>query len=442
MRKKLYIIKTNYRLNTGENYEGKNRFIQRVGLKTYWNQFEGLKERILYYNSFIADKMSKAGGEVFNFGIVDDVEKARELCNAFNRCGIEYETVNGLLGLNRTPEISLTDENTENDPQDITAWKEIIEWINAASAVRTLKNTRFGFLGNTYSGMLDLYSDFTMITAQTGTHIDILEMCDLKSCFDSVTDKEVNEELDKINKLFRIEGDSVADPLVGKPTEETMRWSAKIAGAERRITEKFSLGGLAYYYHGAEGTEYESLQKGFIVGFSLLTANHVPCAGEGDLKTAIAMKICDSLGVGGSFCEIVTTDYVDGTILLGHDGPFHIAISDGKPVLREMKLYHGKRGAGISVEAKVKRGNITDLGLTQTVNGKLKFIISEGVATEGEIMQIGNTQTPVKFSVDPDSYMTKWFKEAPTHHFAMSVGKNASVFVKVAKILGVDYVVL
>ena len=154
------------------------------------------------------------------------------------------------------------------------------------------------------------------------------------------------------------------------------------------------------------------------------------------------MTICDTLGVGGSFCEIVTTDYDDGTILLGHDGPFHIQIAEGKPILREMGLYHGKRGAGISVEAKVRRGDVTNLGLTQTGDGKLKLIISEGVSTDGKIMTIGNTQTPVRFPTDPDTYMETWFAEAPTHHFAMSVGKNAALFEKVAKLLDVQYIVL
>jgi len=37
-------------------------------------------------------------------------------------------------------------------------------------------------------------------------------------------------------------------------------------------------------------------------------------------------------------------------------------------------------------------------------------------------MQIGNTQTPVKFRLPPDDYMARWFAEAPTHHCAMSVG--------------------
>lgn len=161
-----------------------------------------------------------------------------------------------------------------------------------------------------------------------------------------------------------------------------------------------------------------------------------------DLKTCLAMKICDILGIGGSFSEIVVTDYEDGTILLGHDGPFHLAIADGKPVLRGLGVYHGKQGSGVSVEAKVRRGPITTLGCSQTRDGNLKFIITEAEATNGPIMTIGNTQTPVKFHQSPDDYMEEWFAEAPTHHFAMSVGYNGRLFEKVACLLGIPAVVL
>ena len=190
------------------------------------------------------------------------------------------------------------------------------------------------------------------------------------------------------------------------------------------------------------GGHYEDVQGGFIVGHSLLTAAGIPCAGEGDLKTALAMKICDILGKGGSFCEIVVTDYEDGVILLGHDGPFHLEIARSKPFLRGMGLYHGKQGTGVSVEAKVKAGPITNLNCTQTIDGKLKFIITEAESTDGPIMTIGNTQTPVRFKRDPDSYMDAWFAEAPTHHFAMSVGHNASLLNKVADLLRIPAVTL
>lgn len=365
-----------------------------------------------------------------------------EISNAYQRCGIEFHVVTGLLGLEKTPEISLTDEVTAGHPDAIAAWKEIREWIKAAAVKRTLQFGRMGFLGHTYPGMLDLYSDFTMVTGQTGMHVEVMEMCDLDRLFETVREEEIAAKLEQIKEMFILSEDSPADPLARRPTEKQLNWSARVAVAQQKLVEEFDLDALTYYYRGAGGNKYENLQAGFIVGNSLLTAQGIPCAGEGDMKTALAMKICDTLGIGGSFCEIVVTDFKDQTILLGHDGPFHIGIADRKPVLRGMGLYHGKWGAGVSVEAKVKTGPITNLGITQTKDGRLKMVASQGMATDGEVMQIGNTMTPVQFALTPREFMNKWFSVGPTHHFAMSVGHNASLLGKVAEILDVSFEVI
>lgn len=482
-----------------------------MGLKHYWGQFPGLRERMIEYGQFISDKIESMGGEACFYGLVDCEQEGKkageyfnenhvelifahsatyvtsasvlpvhqicsapavilnlqpttrinyektttgewlahcgacpvpELANSFHRAGIKYRIVNGLLGLDYTPEISMTDEVTAQRPEAIRAWKQIEEWVQAAKVKCNLRGARFGFLGNTYSGMLDMYSDFTMFQAQTGAHLQVLEMCDLDRHLETVTEEEIAAKRKEIEEFFIISEDAAADPLAQKPTDTQMNWSAKIAVAQEKMAKEFDLDALTYYYHGAPGNHYEDVQGGFIVGHSLLTAEGIPCAGEGDLKTCLAMKICDILGKGGSFCEIVTVDYEDGTILLGHDGPFHLEIAKGKPILRGMGLYHGKQGTGVSVEAKVRTGNITNLGCTQTIDGKLKFIITEAESTDGTIMTIGNTQTPVKFKTDPDSYMDEWFAEAPTHHFAMSVGHNASLYEKVSDLLEIPAVVL
>lgn len=482
-----------------------------MGLKHYWGQFPGLRERMIEYGEFISNRIKGMNAEVFFYGLVDceqEGEKAGEyfnsnhvdivfahagtyvtsasvlpvhqickapavilnlqpttrinyaktttgewladcgacpvpeISNAFHRSGIKYRVVNGLLGLDYTTKMSMADENTATRPEARKAWKQIEEWVLAASVKSGLRNARFGFLGNTYSGMLDMYSDFTMFQGQTGAHLEVLEMCDLDRMLKKVTEEEVEEKLREIEEFFMISENDSADPLAMKPTKEQLEWSAKVAAAQEKLVNEYDLDALTYYYHGAPGGEYEKLQGGFIVGHSLLTAKGIPCAGEGDLKTCLAMKICDIVNKGGSFCEIVVTDYEDGTILLGHDGPFHLEIANGKPILRGMGLYHGKQGTGVSVEAKVKKGDITNLGCTQTIDGKLKFIITEAESTDGPIMTIGNTQTPVKFKKDPDSYMDEWFAEAPTHHFAMSVGHNATLFEKIADILNINSVTL
>jgi L-arabinose isomerase len=480
------------------------------GLKAYWAQFPGLRDRLTGYGQAIAARL-EPWAEVFNYGLVDCADSGRdageffnrqsvdlifahsatyltsdsvlpihqickapvvvlnlqpaarinydqtttgewlahcgacpvpEYSNAFNRAGIPFRVISGLLGLDRTPAISLTDEVSAHRPEAARAWQQILEYVQAAAVKRTLQHSRFGYLGNNYSGMLDLYSDLTMIQAQTGLHVQILEMCDLDEQLQQVTAAEVLEKKAELEAFFQISSDASADPIARQPSEEQLDWSCRVAAAQERLIRQQNLDGLTYYYHGAPDNAYEKLQSGFIVGHSLLTARGIPCAGEGDLKTNVAMKICDIVGAGGSYSEIVVADYEDGTILLGHDGPFHIAIADGKPILRGMGFYHGKQGSGVSVEAKVRRGPVTLLGLTQTGDGRLKMIISEGEATDGPIMRIGNTQTPIRFPVDPDTYFERWFAEAPTHHCAMAVGRHASLFKKVADLLGLPAVVL
>ncbi|MDD3402612.1 MAG: L-fucose/L-arabinose isomerase family protein [Hespellia sp.] len=364
-----------------------------------------------------------------------------EISNAFNRAGIPFRAINGLLGLDYTPEYALANEDTKEREEARKAWNEIKEWCLAAGVKRTLQHARFGFLGGYYSGMLDMYSDFTMLSAQSGIQVEILEMCDLDAYLQNVTAEEMQEKLKQIMEFFEISGDSPSDPIAKKPTEEQLQWSAKVAVAQEKMVKDRNLDSLSYYYHGRDNY-YEEVQSGFIVGHSLLTAQGIACSGEGDIKTALAMKISDILDKGGSFCEIVAADFNRNTMILGHDGPFHFAISNQKPILRGMGVYHGKRGSGVSVEAKVQPGPVTLLGVTQTGDGRLKFIMSEGEAIDAPILLNGNTSTHIKFDVDPAAYMDKWFPEAPTHHLALSVGHNASQFLKLAQLLDIPYAMI
>lgn len=362
-----------------------------------------------------------------------------EIANALNRSSIDFHLVSGLLGLSKTPEISLADERTAEHPEAIAAWKQIQAWVQAAGVARTLCEGRMGFLGHTYPGMLDMHSDFTMMSARTGMHVEILEMCDLAKLLQSVTAAEAKAKLDQVQEMFVLSEDSPADPLARKPKPEQLNVAVRVAVAQEKLVREFDLDALTYYYRGREGNEYEQLQEALILGNSLLTAQGIPCSGEGDMKTAVAMKICDLLCTGGSYTEIVASDYNYGTIILGHDGPFHIAIADGKPILRGMGLYHGKWGTGVSVEATVQKGPVTLLNLTEIEGGKLRFIANHGEAIDAPVLKIGNTMTHVRFCRGPSQMMNDWFALAPTHHGALAVGHHAGTFRKVATLLGTEF---
>jgi len=371
-----------------------------------------------------------------------------EIACAFERCGIDFHTVTGLLGLERQTPDAVADEVTASHPAAKAAWEEIRQWLDATRVQRTLARSRIGFLGHTYHGMLDMYSDFTQHTGQLGVHIEILAMDDLEARVDAVTDAEVRAKQEEALAIFDVSEDSPSDPLAKKPKPEDMEWACRVAAGLDRLARDFDLQVLAYYHRGVDGNAYERIAAGLILGCSLLTGRGVPCSGEGDLKNCMAMKVMDILGAGGSYTELYAMDFAEKFILMGHDGPFHLGIAEGRPVLRGLGLFHGKRGYGVSVEAQVRPGPVTILGLTQTRDGRLKWLCAEGWSLPGDILRIGNTNSRLRFTATPDAafdiadWMNRWAAQGPTHHVALGVGHQAGTISKVARLLGLECVMM
>ena len=471
-----------------------------IGLAAYWPQFPGLKPRLEAYQASVEDRVSAMGAEVISVGLVDDALSAQaagdkfatsgvdlilcyvgtyatssqvlpvvqkplapvlilnlqpvpamdlertdteewlangsvisvpELSNAFARSGIQFNVVTGLL------EPVGDDLNRYHS----RAFREIEDWIKAAAVKKGLANGRIGFLGHTYPGMLDMYSDFTMAHAHLGLHVEILEMDDLQQRVSDITDSQVATKVTEIQDVFEIVPPG-QDRISMAVTDEGLSWSARVACGLDMLVEDFSLDGLTYYYRGMNGNPFEELGASLIVGNSLLTGYGIPAAGEGDLKTCIAMLIMDRFDAGGSFTEFYGMDFKDRLLLMGHDGPGHVAISDGKPSLRGLGLFHGKRGYGLSVQFNVKLGPVTILCLTQTFEGRFKLIAALGNAEAGPTLQVGNTNSRIRFALDVPEFMENWSAEGPTHHVALGVGDQIGPLRKLARLMDIELAVI
>jgi L-arabinose isomerase len=463
-----------------------------IGLAAYWPQFDGLLERLQGYQAGIEERVRGFGAQVVSAGLVDTPQGARaagnllaqsrvdlvllytatyatssqvlptvqaagapvvilnlqptrtfdyeamttgewlancsaccvpEIAGAFTRSRILYRTVTGTL--------------LDGDP----AWAAVREWIDAAAAVAGLRSARIGFLGHTYPGMLDLYSDFTQVHAQSGAHVEVLEIDDLVARVEAAPADAVARKGDEIRATFDLAEPGV-DPIADEITSEIFEWSSRVAVGLDRLVEDFELDGLTYYYRGVDGNVAERVTAGLIVGNSLLTARGVPASGEGDLKTNLAMLLLDRLGAGGSYTEFYGLDFDADFILMGHDGPGHLAIAEGRPVARALRLYHGKAGAGLSIEMKVKLGPITILGVTQTAGGRLRLVAAEGESLPGPTFHIGNTNSRIRFASPPAAFFDDWCGQGPTHHVALGVGHQLGRIRKVADLLGLDLAVV
>ena len=244
-----------------------------------------------------------------------------------------------------------------------------------------------------------------------------------------------NDEIQQRLKLFAETFDVQPDC-----DKEDLKSAAITSVALDKLVAQYKLGSLAYYYKGTGNADNEEAIASIILGNSLLTANHIPVAGEYEIKNVQAMKIMDSFDAGGSFTEYYAMDFNDDVVLMGHDGPGHIAIAEGKTKVRPLKVYHGKVGNGVSVEMSVKNGPVTMLSVVETENGKLMLLVAEAESVAGPILQIGNTNSRYKFSIGARAFVNKWNSYGPAHHCAVGIGHISSKIEKLGALLKMEVI--
>jgi L-arabinose isomerase len=278
--------------------------------------------------------------------------------------------------------------------------------------------------------MLDIYSDLTQQCAYFGGHIEMLEVDELASLRRDVQPAAIAQRVEEFRKRFDVQPDCA---------QQELERAARTSVALDRLVERHRLGSLAYYYQGTGNPDNQDTISSIILGTSLLTAQGVPVAGEYEIKNAQAMKIMDSFGAGGSFTEYYATDFKEDIVLMGHDGPSHLAIAEGRIKVRPLTVYHGKVGSGLSVEMSVKHGPVTLLSVVQTAD-KLMLLTAEADSVPGPILEIGNTNSRYRFPIGARRFMEAWNAEGPAHHCAIGVGHIVTKLKKLAALLGMECV--
>jgi L-arabinose isomerase len=459
-----------------------------IGLDTYWPQFPGLKSRLEGYLAEAAAKLARLGVEIVNLGLIDSPPKAFDAGHRFRREDVDliflHVTTYALsstvlpvvqrakvpviiLNLSPEPAIDYTSFNRMEDRAAMTGewlahcsacpvpeianvfnraripfvqitgqlrddpecWAEVDAWIEAARVANVMAHNRLGLMGHYYGGMLDIYSDLTQQCAHFGGHMEIVEVDELAALRREVTPEEIAARVAHFRETFDVQPDC---------SQAELDRAARTSVALDRLVDAHDLGSLAYYYMGAGNAENEDAISSIIAGNSLLTARGIPVAGEYEVKNAQAMKIMDSFGAGGSFTEYYAMDWKEDVVLMGHDGPGHIGIAEGKTRMRPLKVFHGKVGGGLSVEMSVRHGPVTLLSVVQTADGRLKFLVAEGESVPGPILEIGNTNSRYKFSIGARRFVNEWNIHGPAHHCAVGVGHIAGKIDKLGQLLQME----
>ncbi len=463
--------------------------IMLCGHKEYWPQFPGMKEAMIAYSEHFVRLVRASGVNVCDPIFVDTVEDAY-------RAGVEFKSrdidllfvylttyvasgrymvgalaagcplvivgtqqriqVEGLDIQSMTtsgspcplpeaysafircgkPAAGVIFDYMEDNPR---AAKEVEEWCRAADAMHAFKGAIFGYMGHSYEGMLDMNFDPTAVTRAVGAHVKFVEMCELVDYIEKCTPAELQAKLDEIDSTF--ERMSRSYDRVTKDIEDSdIEWAAKVAVGLDKLIYNNNLSGFAYYYMGENNSIYERAASNLMVGNSLMTTKGISMAGEGDMKTCLAMYLTSALGCGGSFAELCLVNWDNNTMIVGHDGPHDIRISDKKPTIRGLSIQHGKKGYGVSVEFSIKHGPMSMVAMAQDANGKYYLVVAEGESREGWVPPVGNTLTNAWFGDDIHQFMIDWTMSGVAHHASLAIGHCAGMVQKFGKLIGMDVI--
>ncbi|MCX8012671.1 MAG: L-fucose/L-arabinose isomerase family protein [Rectinema sp.] len=458
-----------------------------IGLDTYWDQFQGLRDRLLQYQAETASILNTAGAVVIDAGLVDSVEKARAAGALFREkkvsivflhittyalsqtvlpvareAGVPVVILNVQPGKNIdyqwfnqlgdralmtgewlancqsccVPEIVNVFHRNNIAYHMITGFRseaivehELSQWVRAARVIEVIRDTNIGILGHYYEGMLDVYTDLTRMAGVFGVRFNLIEIEYLAYLREKISATRIEEKLSQFSQEF--------DVLPECTHEELVRAARTSCALDDMVKEK-SIGALAYYYESMSESVHQDVVTSVIAGNTLLTAHHIPVAGECEVKNAIAMKILDILEAGGSFSEFYLIDYEDDVVLWGHDGPAHAAIAEGKVKLVPLPLYHGKPGKGLSIQMSVRHGPVTLLSVVEGARGKVFFLVAEGECVPGPTLQIGNTNSRYRFPISAREFSEAWSREGPAHHCAIGIGHVAAELNKIAALFGIE----
>jgi L-arabinose isomerase len=310
---------------------------------------------------------------------------------------------------------------------DTRFWSEIQSDCLGAAAARVFKSLNFGVIGKTYDGMTDMPIDEHRLLKTTGRLLDRPEIEEIENAVGRVTTQQIENMFRELREMYDV------DATV---TNEHLRVSAQIAVAFDEVITKHAIDGFGYYWWG-EKEFVTQLRAQSALAVSRLTALGRPGVTEGDVKTAMAMKIMDLLGTGGMFVEFFSMDFNENFFLFGHDGPANINVAEGKAKLQHLTVHHGKTGHGLGIDFRIRNGPVTLINLTQFAAGsKFKLIYTIAEAIPGDILNIGNPNCRVRVSRPMHEFMDAWCQQGPSHHIALGLGDRSRELQTFAEAIG------
>jgi L-arabinose isomerase len=309
--------------------------------------------------------------------------------------------------------------------------RRVGEVIAAAAVRRRLRDARIALVGHPFEGMTDLMFDGLSLRQAIGPVVWPLEPEKVAVRFGEITQADVEAGMAAEQTRSSVE----MDPAL---FERSVRLALALESVVRE--------------HGFDAfTAFDQVwltdpRVGIIPSYATgrLCANGIPTSPEGDVNTAVAQLILQELAGQATTLENYVIDFDHQAVMFSHDGHGNPAMgTPGAVKVKHSIYYSGVHGFGAGFEFAYEPGPITNLALVIVGDGHWRFVISEGQLLPFPPRSISAPQTLFRHDTLPIAdWCDGWLRAGATHHMGAARGRWTPQLLHLARMLGVEAVVV
>jgi len=332
-----------------------------------------------------------------------------ELAQTFRRKGMNFSFIVG------TPYVEET-------------IKQIDEYIQIAALRRYLKDANIALIPYRCPLMPDTFEDEFKFTQRIGPKITNVSVEELRTIFSNVPQEEVVKEVLRMKETY----------TVLEPEEEDLKRGARFKIALERLAEIGHFNGISLWTSEEFFTAFGVTPE---AGVENLDDKGIMVATEGDVSALTSMMILNHLtGSPAMFCEFLSYDKRDNTVLMGHWGPAGIKMARSNKEVAlttphvSLDWIPNPPPHGVAVEYIAKPGEVTILNLSCDDKG-YKMVFFSGDAIDTSRRHIHFPHAIIKLRRPVDQFFKDLTEEGVKHHFALAHGNLTKKLAKLADLL-------
>ncbi|MBA2627424.1 MAG: hypothetical protein H0U85_05375 [Gemmatimonadales bacterium] len=314
---------------------------------------------------------------------------------------------------------------------DADGLRQVEQTIKAAAVRRRLRTARVGLVGHPFEGMTDLMFDGLSLRQEVGPVVWPLEPEKVAVRFGEIPQADVDATVAAEREKYSVE----MEP-------QLFERSVRMALALESVVNEFGFDAFTAF----DQVWLTDPRVGIIpsYGTGRLCDLGIPASPEGDVNCAVAQLVMQELAGQATTVENYVIDFENNAVMFSHDGHGNPALAvPGEAKVKHSIYYKGVHGFGAGFEFAYEPGSVTNLALVTIGGGQWRFVISEGEFMPFPPREISAPQTLFRHADLPiDEWCNQWCQAGAPHHMAAARGSWADQLVTLARMLGIEAVVV